>query len=282
MGKIGLLIDSTTYTRDDLLDYSFIKAAQLKVSVDDKTFDENELTKAEMMDYITDNKKLLTSQPSPAEFLDVFKQFYDEGYSHVFGVVLSSKISGTYQSALIAKSMIDFDLEVDVHSPGVASYGVALGVQKLAEMIKEGKSYKEVEDRYYKLYKEPLVKFTLGDLMNLFRGGRLSRVQAFLGKVLRVKPIIKMIEGKLELVKKERTTVACINNFMAEIDEYVQNYKKVYLDIINIDMDETVIKLQNMVKEKYKEVEIHMTDYLSPVFYSHLGKKGFGIAIVAE
>jgi len=282
MEKIGLLIDSTSKTRDDLRDYNFIKVAQLKVTVDDKTYDECELTKAEMIGYITDNKKLLTSQPSPAEFLDTFRQFYDEGYTHIFGVVLSSKISGTYQSALIAKSMIDFDLEVDIHSPDVASYGVSLGVQKLAEMIKNGKSYKEVENRYYVLFNKPLVKFTLGDLMNLFRGGRLSRVQAFLGKVMRIKPIIKMIEGKLDLVKKERTNLACINNFMAEIDEYVNSYKKVYLDIINIDMDDAVNKLLKMVKEKYKEVEIHLTDYLSPVFYSHLGKKGFGIGIVAE
>jgi DegV family protein with EDD domain len=282
MEKIGLLIDSTTLTRKDLDKYSFIKVAQLKVSFGDEHFDESQLTKEEMQKKVNEGKHFLTSQPSPADFLEQYKNFYDEGYTHVISILLSSKLSGTYQSALIAKSMIDYPLKIDVYSPNSAAFGVALGVSKIAEMIEAKKIYSEVNKRYLTLFKNPFVSFTLGDLDNLIRGGRLNRVQAFLGKILRIKPIIKMIEGKLELVKKERSNKACMEFFLKNIDEYANQYKKVYLDIITLDMFEWGQKVLEVVKEKYKNVEIHMTDYLSPVFYSHLGNKGFGIAILAE
>ena len=282
MEKIGLLMDSTSLTRDDLLEYGFIKMVQLKVDVDNHHYDEKDLTKEDMLGYIFEGKNLLTSQPSPAEFLHAYKEFFEEGYTHVITIVLSHKISGTYQSALIGKSMIDFDIEVDVHAPNTASFGVALGIKQIAESIAQGASFEALTTRYHALFKDPKVSFTLGDLMNLFRGGRLNRVQALLGKILRVKPVIEMIDGKLELVRKERTNIACMDFFMGLIDNYVSRYKKVYLDIININMPDWGAKLLEAVKEKYKQIDIYLTDYLSPVFYSHLGNKGFGIAIVAE
>lgn len=282
MEKIGLVIDSTTLTRKDLEGYKFIKVAQLKVQVNDDSFLESDLSKEEIQGYIESGKKLLTSQPAPTDFLDLYREFYDAGYTGVIVITLSHKLSGTYQSALLAKSMIDFKLEVNVHSPETASFGVALGVKKIAEMIEDGKSFSDIEKRYYTLFKEPAVAFTLGDLMNLFHGGRLNRVQAFIGKILRIKPVIEMVEGKLELVKKERTNNACLKNFLEKIDYYVNNYQNVYLDIIDINMPEWAQKLLDAVNEKYKNIEVHMTDYLSPVFYSHLGNKGFGIAVLAE
>ncbi|XFA98506.1 DegV family protein [Candidatus Izemoplasma sp. B36] len=282
MEKIGLLIDSTTLTRNDLLDYDFIKVAQLQVQIDDKTYKEKDLSKEQMEAYVEAGKKFLTSQPAPSDFLELYKEYYDEGYTRVIAIVLSHKLSGTYQSAMVAKSMMDFDLQVDVHSSIVASYGLALGVSKLAELIKKGKSYEEITNKYNKLLEEPLVSFTLGDLKNLFRGGRLNRVQAFVGKILRIKPVIEMINGKLELVKKERSNAGCNKHFMEKIDYYYKKYKKVYLDVISINMNELSNQLIEKVKEKYNEIEIHITNYLSPVFYSHLGNKGFGIAVMAE
>lgn len=282
MQKIGLLIDSTTLTRKDLNKYSFLKVAQLKVHFDGHHFDESEITKEEMQKRIDNGQHMMTSQPSPVDFLDQYEAFYNEGYTHVITILLSSKLSGTYQSALVAKSMIEFQLEVDVHSPNAASYSVALGVKKLAEMIESGSKFDDILERYFTLYEKPFTSFTLGDLMNLFRGGRLNKAQALLGKLLRVKPIIEMIEGKLVLVKKERTNKACVTLFINKIDGYAKEYEKVYLDIININMPEWGQKVFDIVKEKYENVEVHITDHVSPVFYSHLGNKGFGVGIIAE
>ena len=282
MEKIGLLIDSTTLTRDDLQDYDFIKVAQLQVQIDEKTYKENELSQKQMEEFLEEGKKFLTSQPSPNDFLELYKEYYDEGYTHIIAVLISHKLSGTYQSAMVAKSMIDFDIQIDIHSSLVASYGMALGVKKLAELIEKGNSYEDVNDKFNILFSEPLVSFTLGNLKNLLRSGRLNKVQAFVGKIMRIKPVIEMINGKLELVKKERTNAGCNKHFIEKIDYYYKKYKKVYLDIISINMNDLSNQLIEKVKEKYKGIEIHITNYLSPVFYSHLGNKGFGIAVMAE
>ncbi|MCK5731553.1 MAG: DegV family protein [Tenericutes bacterium] len=282
MEKIGILIDSTSITRDDLAKFEFVKVAQLQVEIDNVTYKENQLTDEQMIKYIDEGKHFLTSQPAPSDFFNLYKEFADEGYTHVIAIVISHKLSGTYQSAMIAKSMVDFDIEISVHSAIVASYGLALGLEKLAQYVKAGAKHSDVIKKYEIVFKEPLVLFTLGDLKNLLRGGRLSKVQAFVGKILRVKPIIEMIDGKLELVRKERTNAGCIKHFLEKIDYYSKKYKTVYLDIVNINMDELTQTLIKTVKEKYKEIEIHITETLSPVFYSHLGSRGFGIGIVTE
>lgn len=281
MEKIGLLIDSTSYTRKKLYKYEFVKSAYLKVIIDNQEYSESQLTKEDMEKYLAGTHKMLTSQPSPMDFVNLYNEFKNEGYTHVLVVVISEKISGTYQSALIGKSMLeDMDMDISIHSPQSASFGIANGLEILANKIKSGTSYQEILDLYYKIFKEPLVSFTLGDLMHLYKGGRLNKVQALVGKVLRIKPIIEMVEGKLELVKKTRSNIACYDYFVEKIKYYTDKYDSVHVDIISLHMDDWAQKIETYIKENHPNVIIHNTDYVSPVFYVHLGNNGFGIAIV--
>ncbi|MGD9760975.1 MAG: DegV family protein [Candidatus Izemoplasmatales bacterium] len=282
MEKIGILIDSTTHTRKELLQYDFIKTAYLKVIIDQKEYLESELSKEDMEKFVSGTHKMLTSQPSPQNFIDLYNEFKVEGYTHVLVVVLSEQISGTFQSALIAKTMVeDLKMEISIHSPKTASFGIANGIHLIAEKVKTGTKFKDLLDFYYNVFKEPLVTFTLSDLMHLFKGGRLSKVQALLGTVLRIKPIIEMLDGKLELVKKTRTNNACYDFFVEKINYYGNKYENFYIDIIDLNAEEWSQKLEDYVKENYPKATIHRTNYVSPVFYVHLGNKGFGIAVVA-
>jgi DegV family protein with EDD domain len=282
MNKIGLLIDSTSHTREDLLKYDFVKSAYLKVIIDQEEHLESDLTKDDMENYLSGSHKLLTSQPAPMDFVNLYKEFEEEGYTHVLVAVLSEKISGTFQSALIGKTMMEDTLmEISIHSPETASFGLANGLVLVAEKIQSGATFEEILDLYYQVFQEPLVTFTLGDLMHLFKGGRLNRVQALLGQVLRVKPIVEMLDGKLELVKKTRTNIACFDFFVEKIEYYSNKYENVYIDIIDLNMDEWSQKIEDYVKANHGNIVINRTNYVSPVFYVHLGNKGFGIAISA-
>jgi DegV family protein with EDD domain len=282
MNKIGLLIDSTSHTREDLLKFDFVKSAYLKVIIDQEENLESDLTKKDMENYLSGNHKILTSQPAPMDFVNLYKKFEEEGYTHVLVAVLSEKISGTFQSALIGKTMMeDTPMEISIHSPETASFGLANGLVLVAEKIASGASFDEVLDFYYKVFQEPLVTFTLGNLMHLFKGGRLNRVQALLGQVLRVKPIVEMLDGKLELVKKTRTNNACFDFFVEKIEYYSNKYENLYIDIIDLNMEEWSQKIEDYVKANHGNIVINRTNYVSPVFYVHLGNKGFGIAISA-
>ena len=282
MEKIGLLIDSTTITRPDILTKPYIKYVDLHVMIDGKDYLESELSTEMIVKKIHETKKLSTSQPAPGVFLEKLEEFHQEGYTHVLIITLSAAISGTYQSALIAKSLVDFPLEVVVKSPEVASFGVCLGIPLLGEMIEAKKPFVKILDRYEALYKDAAVMFTLADLMHLFRGGRLNIVSALLGSILRIKPIVEMIKGKLVLVKKERTNLACLNFFMEKLRRYEETYEHVYVDVIHLNKQEWADKLIEEIKMKYPKTKIHVTDYVSPVFFVHLGDQGFGIAIMGE
>lgn len=282
MEKIGLCIDSTTLTRKEIREVPFVKFVSLKVTIDGKEYAEQELSTEDMYHYLKTAKKLATSQPSPGEFLEAYQAFYNEGYQQLLVVTLSENISGTYQSALIAKSMIDFPLEIEVRAPQVASYGVANGIIPLIEMIQAGKTFSEVVARFDSVYQHAQVMFTLSNLMHLFRGGRLGIVNALLGTVLRIKPIIEMIDGKLQLTHKVLSNQACFDYFLNVVRKACQEFKHVRLDIIHLNRPDWAEKLKQGILNEFPDTIIHMTDYVSPVFFVHLGNQGFGVAIVAE
>jgi DegV family protein with EDD domain len=282
MEKIGLLLDSTTLTREDIRNKKNVKVVSLNVTIDGVDQPELSLSTAQIVEKLHTAKKLSTSQPSPGSFSEKYEEFYKEGYTHVLVVCISSAISGTYQSALIAKSLIDFPLTIEVRSPKVASFGIALGIPLLGDMIEKGKTFQEVLKRYETIYAEAAVMFTLSDLMHLFRGGRLGMVAAFLGTVLRIKPIVEMVNGKLVLTKKERTNLACFDYFMEKVKHYADKFQNVYVDIIQLNRPEWAEKLDVAIKERFPKISIHHTTYVSPVFFIHLGDQGFGLSIIGE
>lgn len=282
MEKIGLLIDSTTLTRRAISSYPFTKIAYLNVSIDNVDFTEKELSTEKMIEHLHSAKKMTTSQPAPGSFLELYEAFLKEGYTHVLVVTLSEKISGTYQSAVIAKDLFEGNMTIEVFSPKVASFGVANVIHQLQKMIQDGCTFDELCERSKRLFQDASVLFTLGDLMHLFRGGRLNRVQALLGTVLRIKPIIEMIDGKLALTRKERTNQACYEYFMEVVKGYAMKYSRIYVDVIHMNKPEWAQKLKEAIEREYPQAKIHMTDYVSPVFFVHLGDQGFGLSIAAE
>lgn len=280
MDKIGILVDSTTHTSEELFQYDFVKTAYLKVVIDEKEYKENELTSKDMEAYIEAHTKMKTSQPAPTDFLDLYNEFQAEGYTHVLVVILSHQLSGTFQSAMLAKTMFETDMEISVHSPEAASFGIANGLRVVAKDVEAKKSFDDVLKHYHALFAKPSILFTLENLKHLFVGGRLSRIQALIGTVLRIKPIVEMVDGKLKMVKKERTNAACLAFFLENIDQYVNEFKNVYVDVIHLNMDKWAEKLVQAIEEKYDNVHIHVTEKVSPVFYVHLGNKGFGVSVL--
>lgn len=282
MEKIGLLLDSTTLTRKEIKQFPFVKVADLIVTIDGTSYEEKDIPTEVMIKHLHEGKKMSTSQPAPGRFLELYEQFYHEGYTSILVITLSDKISGTYQSAVLAKSMLDVPLNIEIMAARVASFGVAVGILPIAKRITEGKVFSEIVLAARTLYADAEVLFTLNDLMHLFRGGRLSKVSALIGTVLRIRPVIEMIEGKLQLTHKERTNTACMEYFMAKCDEQHKKHAKVYCDVVAINCEPWGKRMVEAIKERYPQTEVHLTEYISPVFFVHLGDTGFGLAMAAE
>lgn len=157
-----------------------------------------------------------TSQASPDAFAQVFQQVVDAGEEAVV-LTLSSKLSGTYQSACIAA--MDFPERIHV----VDSLNVAIGTGILAElavsMVREGKDAKTVAAALTEARERICVLAMLDTLEYLKKGGRISKTVAFAGELLSIKPVVAIADGAISMLGKARGSRQANNLLVKEIEK---------------------------------------------------------------
>jgi len=156
-----------------------------------------------------------TSQPSPEAFACVFEEAKKAGDELVV-LTVSSGISGTYQSAVIAAQ----DYLENVHIVDSKNVAVALGAlaEYALELVDRGMSAKEIADELENAREDVVLLALLDTLENLKKGGRIPPVLAFAGGLLSLKPVLWMKDGKLEMLSKGRGTKQGYGLLLKEID----------------------------------------------------------------
>lgn len=257
MNKIAIVTDSTADIPKELVEKYNIRVVPLTVSFKDRTYyDGVDLNIDSLISMLDEGDELpKTSQVNPARFCDEYKRLLDEGYK-IISIHLSSNLSGTYQSSIIAKDMLETD-DVYVVDSRTVSFGTGMLALKAAKMIEEGKNIDEIYSTLNNLAQKSRVAFALDKLEYLKKGGRLSGAQAAIGTLLNIKPIIYINEGKLEILDKTRG----MKKALARMIKYVQEegYDKNELFAIGTVRD----------FENFSEFEIMVKDELniqSPLF----------------
>lgn len=213
--KTRLIVDSTA---------DLISSLRAKVSVvpltlhfgNEEYIDGVTITHREFYEKLIETDVMpATSQATPAAFDAVFAEVAAAGESAVV-LTLSSKLSGTYQSACIAATEYDNIYVVD-------SASVAIGSAILAELaiqwIEEGVSAKEVADRLEEEKKKVRIVALLDTLEYLKRGGRISKTVAFAGGIMNIKPVAAIIDGEIVMLGKARGSKQGNNLLVSEIDK---------------------------------------------------------------
>lgn len=272
MSKIKIITDSTAYITKEYAERENITIVPLNYVFGEETgkdpfpgeFDEfyNKLQ----------NTKLFpsTSQPAVGEFLDAFNKAFSEGYDEIIAILLSSKLSGTFNSAMLAKDMLEYKKITIIDSLTTVS-NMKFLVEDAVEMAKEGKTWDDIEI-YLNTKKTNInIYLTTDTLEYLRRGGRLSTVQATLGNLLNIKPIIELKDGELKLLEKLRGKNKVIS---AIIDRIPSNVNKI--GICHVLNKEDAEKIKDLLKEKFPDAII-IIDELGSVIGSHLGPKGIGV-----
>lgn len=282
MKKLGLLIDSTVYLDQEIIDQNNIEVCSLNVVRGRDSFKETEIDNQFVHDNSSFTHHLTTSQPAPGEFLEAFTRMIDAGYEKIFVVLLSKNISGTFQSATLAKSMLDDPSPVHIFDTSLAAYGTSMIALEVIKMLKDNKTEDEITERITSIISTSQQMFTVENLFSLVRGGRLKLAKAAIGTVLRVKPMVRVIDGRLELVTSERTHKKLNKYVVDAIKESMQGYSKLSVYTINIDSDENIEKLKQAILAEFPDANISGTDYLGPVFTIHVGNKGYGVSYYCE
>ncbi|WP_054957235.1 DegV family protein [Paenibacillus dakarensis] len=208
MKKTVIVTDSTADIPAELVNKYGIRIVPLRLMFGDETYlDGVEITAGEFYTRLVKSPQLpTTSQPSPADFLEVYesilKEFPD---SSILTINLSSAMSGTYQSALLAASLVEGDPDITVWDSKSASYGFGMFVVHAAKLAADGLPVNEIVASIEELRSKRQLYFLVDTLEYLQKGGRIGKASAVLGTLLNIKPILSIDdEGVIYPVEKVR------------------------------------------------------------------------------
>jgi len=216
-----------------------------------------------------------TSQPSPGEFIDLYKGTFAEGYDSIISIHISSALSGTCQSARqAAAELLGKDIRV-VDSCSI-SVGIALQVRAAAAAIAEGKTVEDILKAIDVCRQNHEVLFTLDTLEYLAKGGRIGKAKSLLGSLLNIKPVIRVVEGAYIDAGKGRSQ----KQALAQITELLQTLSKgrrVKNLAIGVGAaDEAGQLLRTMLKDAFG-MEASLS-HVTPVIGVHTGPGTVGAA----
>jgi DegV family protein with EDD domain len=215
-----------------------IKIVPLNVHIHDKTFKDGvDLTNQEYYKRLRNESiSPLTSQPSAGDFAEIFDSCADG--DEIVAVLISSHLSGTVQSALLARETVlqKRDLKIEIIDSLSAAIGLGLQVIKCAEMIQADKTITEIKAELLRIQDKSRIFFVVDDLEYLYRGGRISNISKQIGNLLQLKPILTLVEGRIEVFDKVRTKQKALIQILKQAKEDVMQIER--LAIIHIDNEE--------------------------------------------
>ena len=248
MEKIKIITDSTLDLPAELIREKNIEVLPLLINFGEESYlDGVEITTKEMIDKINATGILpTTAQVTPNRFEETFKKYLDEGYK-IVALTLSSDMSGTYQSACIAKEMLESDDIVVIDSRNVTS-GLGLLVLKACELRDKGLGIKEIEEEILKAI--PKVKSSLNfeSLENLVRGGRLSKTAGTIGSVLGLRLILEVKDGKMSVKDKVRGSKKALKKLISDFES------------VDVDFDSPIVLLELLNEDVYEGLKIYFQE----------------------
>jgi len=216
MAKIKLFTDSTCDLTNEILEKYDISFVPLYVHFNEDAFkDRIEINTDELYQKVEEYGALpMTAAPSPGDFYNAFKPYVEEGYEILY-IGISSLISSTVQNATIAKADFE-DAKIEIVDTFNLSNGEGLLLLKAAELIKQGMQLEEIAETLRAMTPRLRTSFVVDTLDYLYKGGRCSAVQHFFSSILKIRPIIKIEEGKMAVGEKVRGKMEKALDIMVE------------------------------------------------------------------
>ncbi len=273
-----LLTDSSADLPRSYYEENDIGVINLSCYIDGKIIwgKDKDIEPSEFYQMMRDGAKPTTSQVNPQEAKSFFEQYIGE-YKEILYLGFTSGLSGTVNSGRIAAEEImdeHPDVKIIVVDTLCAAMGQGLLVYYCNKMWKEGKTIREVADWAESNKMNMVHLFTVDNLFDLWRGGRVSKTSAFIGTLAGIKPLLHVnYEGKLVSIDKVRGRKKALNGLIEMMEEKMGSRKDVNKDMIMInhgDCIEDAEKLRDMIKEKFG-FENCMINNLSPVIGAHTG-----------
>ena len=278
MSKIAFVTDSTAYCPDEFVKAHNLTVVPLNLRWDEDVYKDNvDITPQAFYEKLEKSNSMpSTSQPSAGEFLEAYKSAA-KGADGVVVVVISSGISGTYNSAVLAQGEFS-QVPVVVIDSKVTAAGLVFMLQAMAEKARQGASIDDMAKVAKDVHDSMGIYFVVDTLKYLHKGGRIGGASAILGSALDLKPILYLSEeGKIEALEKVRTKKKAVKR-LVEIAKEKAGGKKAYVGIqqANAPEDAEALKIEIASQIDCQQIEIYP---ISPVIGTHVGPGTLGVAV---
>lgn len=282
MHKIKLITDSTCDLSPDLIKRYDIEVIPLYVNLDGTYYkDSVELTAPKMYEKVEKTGALpKTAAASSEDFKTVFEKYLNEGYDILY-TGIGSKFSSTLQSANIARMELETGRIHLVDSQNLSS-GSGLLLLKAASLREEGRDIVDIMHTLESMVPKVRSQFVIDTLEYLQKGGRLKAISAFMGTMLKIKPIIRVVEGEMAVGKKARGNIR--NGIKIQLKEVIKHLTEIDPEFIMITHTEAfeAAKLTRKALEETEYFENILTTEAGCVISSHCGPGTIGLLYIMK
>lgn len=281
---LRVVTDSTSYIPPEILRQHQIVVVPLKVLFGAEVYDEiTGLSNADFYQRLTATPGFpTTSQPASGEFKDVYQQILQQDpAAHILVLTISSRLSGTYNSAVTAAEQLP-EASITVFDSLSAAMGLGLMAITAAEMEASGSNLTHIVARLEEMRRDTRIFFVVDTLEYLKRGGRIGGAAAFLGTLLNTKPILAVVEGKIQPLDRVRTKKRALERLFSELESQLATPRQpVQAGIMHIAAQAEMESLAAVMSERFNITRFY-TSELGPVVGAHLGPGALGVGICPE
>jgi DegV family protein with EDD domain len=282
MSKIAIVTDSTAYIPSDLIQkYNLSVTPQVLIWGEETFQDGVDIQPDEFYARLKTTKVMpTTSQVTPITMKTTFEGLIEKGYE-VLGIFLSAKLSGTIQSAVQAMEMMGTAGEkVTYVDSNTTAMAMGFQVLTVARAVEDGADMNEAVALAEKAREHTGVYFAVDTLEFLHRGGRIGGAQRFLGTALNMKPVLAVIDGRVEAVERIRTKGKALERVLELVMEQTKGKTPVHLATLHASAEEEAQTLLDKASKEMDAVESILTT-VSPVVGTHAGPGTVGLAYMA-
>jgi len=275
---VQILTDSTGYINKEVIEKLNIKEISLNVVFGDESFKETEIKNTDFYKMMNEKGIPTSSQPAIGELQEVMKSVASSG-DDLLCIFISSGLSGTYSTANMVRGMVleeypNAKIEViDSQSTGMQLGYAAIVAARAAE---EGKTLEEVKTITEENIKRSRFIFLPDNLTYLKKGGRIGGASALIGSILKIIPVLTVVDGKVLILAKVRTKKNAVNTMIERLDKDIQQCGLGEIVVHHIDCYDEAVELAGRIKEKLN-IEVGICD-IGPVVGMHVGPGAIGIA----
>lgn len=283
MKKVGVATDSHSGILPNIAEKLGIRVLPMPFYVEEECYYEGvSITREQFFEYLKEDKKVSTSQPSPESVMEFWREGLKE-YEQILYIPMSSGLSGSCYTAMALAQDEEFEDKVFVVDNGRISTPLHRSILDALEMTEEGLDAPQIKMILEENKSNMSIYIAVETLDNLKKGGRISPATAALGTLLNIKPILKLGTEVLDTYKKSRgmkkakkeMIEAMQNDFETTFREYYEK-GEVYLMVASSADEHTTQEWIEEIKEAFPGMEV-MWDYLSLGISCHTGEGALGI-----